>query len=299
MSTNFEYYKIFYYVAKYKNFTHAAQVLYINQPSVTRYIHLLEEELGCRLFIRSKQGVKLTPEGNLLYEHVAPACESLFSGEEKLHAVKDLKEGTLLIGTTEIAFRTVLLDKLHIFRQRYPDIKVKISCDTAPHSVSNLLAGKYELNLVTTPIDIKDTIAIRKVMSLQDVLICKTGYIKLTKNIPYTLKNVCSYPMVTLPDSTSTRRFYESFYYKAGLQFKVDIEVSSIDLILPVIRRGLAVGFIPQKIAEPYLHSGEISVIPLSKKMPTRSVCILWDKQRPLSLAAHKFFEVLTKDSTP
>ena len=80
------------------------------------------------------------------------------------HAVKDLKEGTLLIGTTEIAFRTVLLDKLHIFRQRYPDIKVKISCDTAPHSVSNLLAGKYELNLVTTPIDIKDTIAIRKVM---------------------------------------------------------------------------------------------------------------------------------------
>ncbi|WP_427111886.1 LysR family transcriptional regulator [Megasphaera sueciensis] len=299
MSTNFEYYKIFYYVAKYKNFTHAAQVLYINQPSVTRYIHLLEEELGCRLFIRSKQGVKLTPEGDLLYEHVAPACESLFSGEEKLHAVKDLKEGTLLIGTTEIAFRTVLLNKLHIFRQRYPDIKVKISCDTAPQSVSNLLSGKYELNLITTPIDIKDTIAMHKVMSLQDVLICKTGYINLAENTPYTLKDVCSYPMVTLPDSTSTRRFYESFYYEAGLQFKVDIEVSSIDLILPVIQRGLAIGFIPQKIVEPYLHSGEISVIPLAEKMPTRSICILWDKQRPLSLAAHKFFEVLTKDYMP
>ena len=136
----------------------------------------------------------------------------------------------------------------------------------------------------------------RKIMSLQDVLICKTGCIKLAENTPYTLKEICSYPMVTLPDSTSTRRFYESFYYKAGLQFKVDIEVSSIDLILPVIRRGLAIGFIPQKMAEPYLQSGELSVIPLAEKMSTRSICILWDKQRPLSLAAHKFFEVLTKD---
>ena len=65
MDTNFEHYKVFYYVAKYGNLTKAAAVLKTSQPAVTRTIHNLENILGCRLFIRSKSGMKLTPEGNI------------------------------------------------------------------------------------------------------------------------------------------------------------------------------------------------------------------------------------------
>lgn len=49
MDINFEYYKIFYYVAKYKNITKAAGVLKSNQPNVTRVIKLLESQLNCAL----------------------------------------------------------------------------------------------------------------------------------------------------------------------------------------------------------------------------------------------------------
>ncbi len=52
MSASFDYYRTFYYVAKYKNFTRAATMLLSSQPSVTRSIQNLESELGCRLFIR-------------------------------------------------------------------------------------------------------------------------------------------------------------------------------------------------------------------------------------------------------
>ena len=69
MDTNFEHYKVFYYVAKYENLTKAASVLKTSQPAVTRTIHNLENILGCRLFIRSKTGMKLTPEGNIFYEY--------------------------------------------------------------------------------------------------------------------------------------------------------------------------------------------------------------------------------------
>ena len=62
MNSNFEYYKIFYYVAKYENLTKAASVLKTSQPAVTRTIHNLENDLGCRLFIRSKKGMQMTPE---------------------------------------------------------------------------------------------------------------------------------------------------------------------------------------------------------------------------------------------
>ena len=67
MNTNYEYYRIFYYVAKYQNITQAAEMLHSNQPNVSRVIKLLEYELGCPLLIRSRRGVTLTPEGQRLY----------------------------------------------------------------------------------------------------------------------------------------------------------------------------------------------------------------------------------------
>ena len=68
-STNFEYYKVFYYTAKYRNITLAAQKLFLTQPSVTKAIQRLEEQLDCQLFLRTKRGVTLTAEGQtcLLY----------------------------------------------------------------------------------------------------------------------------------------------------------------------------------------------------------------------------------------
>nr|WP_303243514.1 LysR family transcriptional regulator [uncultured Blautia sp.] len=83
MNTNFEYYKVFYYVSKYENLTKAAAVLKTSQPAVTRTIHNLENMLGCRLFTRSKSGMKLTPEGKFFYQYVAAGCAQFFNNRSK------------------------------------------------------------------------------------------------------------------------------------------------------------------------------------------------------------------------
>ena len=64
MNIPLDYYRVFYYAAKYRNLSQAAAALYSSQPNVTRTIHLLEQALGCPLFLRSNRGVTLTPEGN-------------------------------------------------------------------------------------------------------------------------------------------------------------------------------------------------------------------------------------------
>ena len=84
MSVNLDSYKTFYYVAKYRNITHAAKALFQTQPTVSRCIAGLEAELGCRLFVRSKKGVMLTPEAELLYQHISAACQEIFLAEEQL-----------------------------------------------------------------------------------------------------------------------------------------------------------------------------------------------------------------------
>ena len=64
---NFEYYKIFYYAAKYKNFTKAASFLSTSQSAISHAMQNLEYQLGCRLFTRSRPWeIALTDEGQKL-----------------------------------------------------------------------------------------------------------------------------------------------------------------------------------------------------------------------------------------
>ena len=84
MNISYDSYRVFYYAAKYKSFSQAAAALYNDQPNVTRMIRRLESELRCPLFFRSPQGVRLTPEGEKLYTHIAAAFESIAAGEEEL-----------------------------------------------------------------------------------------------------------------------------------------------------------------------------------------------------------------------
>ena len=69
MDINLEYYKIFYYTAKQKSVTLAAEKLSISQPAVSQAVKHLESDLSCALFVRTSKGVRLTKEGGLLAEY--------------------------------------------------------------------------------------------------------------------------------------------------------------------------------------------------------------------------------------
>ena len=84
MDINLEYYKIFYYVGKYKSITKAAQMLYSSQPAVTRIIQKLENELECKLFVRSQAGMDFTQEGKTLFDYVSIAYNQLERGEDEI-----------------------------------------------------------------------------------------------------------------------------------------------------------------------------------------------------------------------
>ena len=144
MNSNFEYYKIFYYVAKYENLTKAATVLKTSQPAVTRTIHKLENELGCRLFTRSKTGMQLTPEGRTFYGYVAAGCAQFFKGENDLSNLISLENGTIYISATETALHCYLFQAMEEFNSLYPNVRFKILNNSTTESVNAVKEGKVE-----------------------------------------------------------------------------------------------------------------------------------------------------------
>lgn len=150
-----DYYRIFYYVAKYKSFSKAAKILHNNQPNISRTMNNIESEFGCKLLVRSHSGITLTPEGEQLYEHVAIAIEQLYQGESEILSNKTLEHGHISIGVSETALNIFLLSKLEHFHKAYPHVKIKLSNHSSIQAVDALEKGIVDIAVVTSPINIK------------------------------------------------------------------------------------------------------------------------------------------------
>lgn len=129
---NLDLYKTFYHIAKCESITKAAEQMYITQPAVSRAIRQLEEELGCTLFVRTAKGVKLTLEGNILYQYVDQIFQFLSTAEKKINDVKNLNSGEVRLGVSDTLCKHYLARYLKLFNTLHPKIKIHVVCPTTP-----------------------------------------------------------------------------------------------------------------------------------------------------------------------
>ena len=87
MNINFEYYKVFYIIAKNRNITKAANELNITQPSISRMLKTMEEQMNTKLFIRKTKGVILTQEGQELYRLIGDEIENIIKAENNFSKI--------------------------------------------------------------------------------------------------------------------------------------------------------------------------------------------------------------------
>lgn len=296
MNINFEYYKIFYYVAKYRNITKAAMALGSNQPNVTRVMKLLESQLNCRLFIRGARGISLTEEGEILYNHVEIACRHLLEAQEKIGEHHFLKSGTVEVGATETALHLFLLNVLQDFKLEYPAIRIKIHNHATLETVKNLNSGKLDFAVITTPFETPKACTCIKALDFQEILVGGTQYKALGKEL-LELKDLKEYPWVGLGRGSATYGMYKDFFIENKVDMELDMEVATSDLMLPLIENNLGIGFVPEKLVRPLLEQGKLIEIHLKNDIPKRSIQIVSDKERGKSFAADAFYKYLKRRS--
>ena len=294
MNSNFEYYKIFYYVAKYENLTKAATALKTSQPAVTRTIHKLEGELGCRLFTRSKTGMKLTPEGRTFYGYVAAGCAQFFKGENDLSNLISLENGTIYISATETALHCYLFQAMEEFNSLYPNVRFKILNNSTTESVNAVKEGKVDLAFVSANLQVAKPLRMKILRKYRDILIAGMRFEELKAGKEeLSLKELVSYPWISLTAETITRRFLNEYFEKNGLTFAPDMELATTDMILPAVRHNLGLGFIPAEFADSQLESGQVFEIKVKEKLPKRNIILIYDMEYPQSIAAKEFQKFL------
>ena len=292
MEITYDYYRIFYNVAKYKSFSKAADVLMRNQPNITKFINNLENQLGCKLFIRTNRGATLTPEGEKLYAHIAVAHEQIKAAELELANDQSLKGGHIAIGVSETALNEILLTVLTDFHNAYPGIKLCIYNHSTPQSIQALKNGIIDFALVTTPTDVKKPFKETPLKKFRELLAGNINY-KFLSDTPHKLSELTQYPLICLGKNTKTYEFYTDLYLKHHLVLKPDMEAATADQLLPMIKAGLGIGFIPESFACSAIVNGEIFEIPLACEIPRRAICLVEDTSRPMSIAADALKQTL------
>ena len=297
MHINLDSYRVFYYVAQYHSFTKAAEMLYSNQPNVTRTVKNLEQALDCTLFSRTSRSVQLTPEGETLFSHVSPAMQQIKDGEETVLLHSKLKGGTISIGVSEIALHQVLLPVLERFRQEYPAIRLRIFNSNTQQAVLALKNRLVDFSLVTPPIEGSDVFLWRDVAAFQEVPVCGKAYQHLADQ-HLTWEHLDSLPIISLCKGTSTHQLYSDWFLAHDLTFSPDIEAATADQILPMVRANLGIGFVPEHTAKAAAADGSVRILRHQEETPKRTVVLLKRKDMPPSIAAAELERMLLQYSS-
>lgn len=291
---NYEYFKIFYYVGKHKNITRAAVELYSSQPAVTRAVQNLENELGCRLFVRTKNGVEFTHEGQTLFDYVSIAHSQILKGENEISHSISAENGTVYIGATVTALYGFLFGVLDEFHKNHPNVKFKINTGSSNGTIEKLKNGIFDIAFVSTPCNNTKSLSLFTVRSFNDILIAGNNFKEL-EGKTLSLGDIKNYPFVSLRHSMQLRQFLDDVFAENETPVSPDIEADSADLLVPMIRHNLGLGFVPQDMAEEAILRGEVFKVELKEKLPARHICMITDPHHPQTNASREFAKSIIK----
>lgn len=281
---NLEQYRAFFYTVKYGNISKASEQLYITQPAVSRAIQQLEDSLRCTLFFRTSKGVKLTPEGEILYKYIEQAFNFIAAGESRIKDINNLLEGEVRIGVSDTICKYYLVPYLKLFKTLHPGIKVHVICPTTPGIISLLKAGKIDFGIINLPYE-DEQLNFQNIIKVQDCFVAGPKYSFLSRQMQ-PLKEIVKHPLLLLEKSSNSRTFINEYFRANSLEAEPDFELGNIDLLLQFAKYDFGIACVIRNFIEEELEKATLYEIKPVEKIPSRYIGVTWLKNVPLSSAA-------------
>ena len=272
MEQHLSQYRIFYEVARCGNISRAAKELYISQPAISKAISKLEENLNTKLFVRNSRGVQLTKEGNILYQHISSAFDSISRGERELKRIHDFHIGHLKIGVSNTLCKYVLLPYLKGFVEKYPHINISIESQATNHTLEMLDAKKIDLGLIAEPKNRKG-LTFTPLMEISDVFVCTPAYLENLHLREGSQANIFQTGNIILLDrSNMSRKHIDSYLTENELEVNQLLEVTDMTLGIEFAKIGLGISCVVREFVAEELKNGTLIEIPLKLPIPKRVI---------------------------
>ena len=289
MKTKLDYYRIFYETARCRSFSVAAQRLYISQSAISQCIHQLESDLNAQLFIRTRKGVSLTNEGQLLFLKVESAITSIEQGEKQLDRLRHLEAGELRIAAGDTITTHFLLKYLEAYHATYPNIRIEMANSYSSQMLTLVKEGKADLAFVNMPME-DDELVFEPYLEINDVFVCGSDF---EKKASYSWEEIAELPLILIEKNASSRHFLEKNFNERNISLNPQIEVAVHDLLIRFASIHLGISCVVEQFSKAELEKGIIQKIDLDPPLPKRSIGCAYLKNAPLSNAAKAFLDMI------
>ncbi|WP_185020220.1 MULTISPECIES: LysR family transcriptional regulator [unclassified Rathayibacter] len=295
---NFEQLSGFVEVARLGSFTRAAEELHLAQPSLSRQISSLEQDLGSELFQRARSGSTLTPAGELLLPLARRMLADAESVRRELAELAGLERGRVRFGATPTLCISLVAEVLYAFHAAHPAIELHLAEDGSRSLLDRLARGELDLALVTTSTAAAvGAFTVTPLLVEELVVVSSAAEPPLADGDALGLAAVAGLPQIVFNSSYDLRRTTDAAFAAAGLLPDVVLEGAEMDAVLRFAERGLGVAIVPAMVLQgrPGLRSIRLEEPTLSRTIslarpadlaPTAAVRVM---QRTIAATARAF----------
>lgn len=279
--------RYFLAVVREESITKAADVLHITQPTLSRQLAQMEEEMGVKLFDRGTRKISLTNEGLLLRRRAEEILELVDKTERELAEQEEMIEGTVAVGCGDLAAVQMLPALFRSFHERYPAVRFDLYTATADHVKDRMDRGLTDVGLLLEPVNMEKYDYIRLEQREQWVVAMHPDapLAKLERITPNDLKGL---PLV-LPHRLNVQSelagWFGDEFDNLNILFTANLPSNSSIMVhhklaYAITIRG-SISFWDQK---------KITYRPLFPALTATSV-LAWKRKQPFGLAAEKFIQ--------
>jgi DNA-binding transcriptional LysR family regulator len=233
--------RAFLVLADHLHFSHAAEVLHVSQPALTKQMQRLEAKVAGRLLVRGYRKVALTPAGEILRDRARRLLREAEVAEQMARLAVNGKAGVLRIGFGIGSLAAGLPDILMRFRQQFPEVQVSMRDMSTPNQIEALHQGEIDVGFVRLPVESAELVT---VPVLEEMLVAA-----IPRGMSYRkgLSDLRNEPFVVISRSGSVS-FFDHLVQTcraAGFSPRIVQEVNELLTVLFLVQAGAGVSLVP------------------------------------------------------
>ncbi|GIP21879.1 LysR family transcriptional regulator [Paenibacillus sp. J22TS3] len=273
-------------VARLRSFTKAAESLYITQPTISKTIRQMEEELGVVLFDRIGKRIELTDAGQIMVNQAQNIVTSFNNMSAELDDLRNLKKGHIRIGLPPMVGASFFPTVIGQFHKKYPDITIQLFEDGAKKVEADVASGALDVGIAVLPLKMEGIEYFSFVEEKLNLLVHPTHRLSRLKEAP--LIELAGESFVLFREDFVLHDRIIAECVRVGFQPRVVYESSQWDLISEMVAANLGIALLPETVCRE-VDPSRVAILPLVNPVIPWNLGIIWREDRYLSFAAREW----------
>lgn len=273
-------------VARQRSFTKAAHTLHVSQPSISKMLKALEEELGVVLLDRTERKMELTDVGELVYDHATKVLQLMNSLSSSIGEIRNLERGRVKMGMMPTVGSFLLPNVIALFKKEYPGIDIEMKEYSAKLLEIHVEQGNIDVGLTVLPADTEKFEVVP--LLAEDLVAIVHREHWLAGREAVSLAELRDEAFILFTEEYAIHDVVKQACLSCGFEPRVAYMSSLWDFVGELVATRLGISLVPGSIVR-RLNNSELRTVNLSAPVIDWQYAFIFRKDHYLSHAARAF----------